>query len=130
MPPGGARQGTPGVAYENRTDLTADTQPIRTVKAKNYGDRKRQEDAQRAVPLPAGRQPPPPGSLTPLTAPTERPGEPVTAGLPVGPGPGPSGLVAPTGGTDALFDLRALAARYPEYNDGLLAMIDWAERNM
>lgn len=35
---------------------------------------------------------PPPGSLTPLDAPSARPDQPVTAGLPVGPGAGPDVL--------------------------------------
>jgi hypothetical protein len=128
MPPGGYRQGTPGQAYPQRTDLAADTQPVRSPKTKVQGDRKRREDAQRIMPL--SRQPPTPGSLTPLTAPTERPGEPIQAGLPMGPGAGPSSMIAPTGGTDALFDVRALAAAYPEYSDGLMKIIDWAEQNM
>lgn len=34
----------------------------------------------------------PPGSLGPLTGPTARPGEPVTAGIDMGPGPGPEAL--------------------------------------
>jgi hypothetical protein len=37
---------------------------------------------------------PGPGELTPLFAPTERPGEPVTAGIDQGPGPGRSALNA------------------------------------
>lgn len=35
---------------------------------------------------------PVPGANGPISRPTERPGEPVTAGLPMGPGIGPEGL--------------------------------------
>lgn len=83
-----------------------------------YGDRQEQIQAQQAIPLPQGGRPtmqggggapaPAPGGppadpmasaveyarnfdpgVTPLTAPSQRPGEPVTAGLSLGPGPGP-----------------------------------------
>jgi hypothetical protein len=92
------------------------------------GDRARRERAQSVIPLPATGRPPPPGSIPSLTAPTERPGEPVTAGLPVGPGPGPEALGAPAPQSDALFDLRALARQYPEYG-GLLRIIALAEQD-
>lgn len=38
---------------------------------------------------------PGPGELGPLTAPTDRPGEPLTHGLPTGPGAGPEALTPP-----------------------------------
>lgn len=43
----------------------------------------------------AGPPPPAPGSLTPLTAPSQRPDEPLTAGAPFGPGPNSTGLPTP-----------------------------------
>lgn len=55
-----------------------------------------------------------PGSLTPLDAPTARPGEPLTAGIPLGPGPGPEVLTNPVGGDDPVLDrLRALYLQFP-----------------
>lgn len=95
---GGPRTGTPGTAYRNRSDLNG-TQPVRTAPGQPYGSRVQQERAMEAVPLPrqgaadpAGGGPPTPapqpGGLTPLTAPTQRPHEPITAGVDVGPGPG------------------------------------------
>lgn len=84
MPRGGKRQGTQGKAYANRTDLTS-----------NYGPK--------GSPASGGMEPP--RDQTPLMSPgigadmvpnlgdpTMRPGEPVTAGLPVGPGAGPEAL--------------------------------------
>lgn len=105
MARGGRRAGTPGKAYSNRTDLQGPQAPT----GLPYGDRAKLIAAQRAVPAgpapapmpgPGVGSPPPsqlpaagpaPGEL-PFTGPTQRPGEPVTAGLPVGPGPGPEVL--------------------------------------
>lgn len=77
-----------------------------------YGDRQMLENAQRIAPIGSGagagaapRQPagaplapgPLPGHLA---GPSNRPGEPVTAGLPMGPGAGPEVLKAPPGVPD------------------------------
>jgi len=96
---GGERQGTPGTAYGNRTDLNM---PISTVPGQDYGKAAVQQAAQRAVPMAsspsASAQPqasaapmPQPGSL-PHLEPTQRPNEPVTTGLPFGPGAGPEAM--------------------------------------
>jgi len=87
------------------------TQPVKATKGQEYGKRGKQEQAQRALPL--SRTSIPPGSLTPLAAPTERPNEPVTTGLPSGPGAGPEALMAGGPADDALWELRALAALAP-----------------
>ena len=90
-------------------------EPISTVPNQTYGEAAQQQAAQRAVPMapsaaPAPSQmPAPPGAQDqhaaanqpqgqvypgelPWTGPTQRPNEPVTAGLPTGPGPGPEAL--------------------------------------
>ena len=103
---GGARQGTPGTAYGNRTDLNM---PISTVPGQEYGKAAMQRRAQQAVPM--GQSPvaapeeapqmsqasplPRPGSL-PYFGPTNRPNEPVTEGLPFGPGANSMAPVAPS----------------------------------
>lgn len=88
---GGRRQGLPGKSYTNRSDLQTKprqaTQPIRVVPSQTYGEGIAQRAAQQAIPLPAA---PPP-----LSAPTARPNEPVTAGLPTGAGPGPAAVTRP-----------------------------------
>ena len=107
---GGRRQGTPGKAYGQRTDLNMNRQAVATGPSQGYGQRAAQERAQQAVPLAAapptptgapaggpgaGAPPaafPPAGSFGPLDRPTDRPDEPVTAGAPIGPGPGPEAL--------------------------------------
>lgn len=136
---GGERTGTPGAAYGNRTDLNQNHQPIAVKTGQTYGEAQRQERSQKALPLPAA--PPGPsatgpstpgapgpdlaallGSLPGLTDPTNRPGEPLTAGLPFGPGPGP---VAPQAGSPAAGLVRRMLAEYPEQElFDLLAELD------
>jgi len=80
-------------------------QPIREVPAAYYGERQEMRDIQGGATMAQGSMPsgspvmpsngttPPPAPLTPptpLTAPTEYPDEPITAGAPLGPGPGPT----------------------------------------
>ena len=103
---GGSRSGTVGTAYTNRTDLNA-REPIETAPNQTYGEAAQQRAAQGAVPMaptpvtptsvapapvaPAQSAPRPasppvqPGSL-PWMGPTNRPDEPVTEGMPFGPG--------------------------------------------
>lgn len=109
---GGSRTGSPGVAYPQRTDLNAGkVLPITAPTGLPYGEHKALVDTQRqvpiaaappapvpggagATPLPATPAPlaPAPGSFPPLDRPTERPHEPITAGAPVGAGPGPEAV--------------------------------------
>lgn len=143
MPRGGRRTGAPGKAYSNRSDLNT-VVPIKAAPGQQYGAAKAQIDAQKAVPIarpstdavpqggsaspgasspasgPAG---PLPGQLVPLDAPTQRPGEPVTAGLPVGPGPGREVLGPLAGeGEDVAMQLRAIYARFP--NEDLRSLLE------
>ena len=117
---GGARQGTPGQAYGQRTDLNA-SMPIQTATGQGYGVAAEQRAAQRAIPVAAqpvagatANAPVPPAQATPTTVsgqispqpqampgsmlflhPSDRPEEPVTAGVPFGDGPGPEALPIP-----------------------------------
>jgi hypothetical protein len=110
--PGGTRQGAPGKTYPNRTDLNEKprSQPIRVGPSQQYGQGAEQIAAQQAVPLPQA----PPIEVIPLNAPTRRPNEPVTAGLPMGPGPGPESLPPAMGaGSGAAQALRGIYAAWP-----------------
>lgn len=81
MPRGGKRQGTPGKAYANRTDM-----------GQNYNPASEATPAAGGISAPEAQAPYVPvyPEDTPmLLDPTARPDEPITAGLPVGPGPGP-----------------------------------------
>lgn len=78
MPRGGKRQGTPGKGYANRTDLQM------------------QPDMAQNTAAAGGMQPPAesmmgptPDQLPSLSTPTQYADEPITEGLPIGPGGGP-----------------------------------------
>jgi hypothetical protein len=102
---GGSREGTPGAAYANRTDLNRAPNPatasVVRIPGQAYGEQAKQVTAQQTAPMPGGTPapvaprptgPPPPGAgmadLPPLTGPTTAPDEPLTAGVDFGPGPG------------------------------------------
>jgi hypothetical protein len=87
MPRGGPRQGTPGKGYSNRTDLTSAPDM-----SKNTAASGGMEPPNLAAPGPQGPPPRSPDDSPMLSAPTARPGEPVTAGLATGPGGGPEML--------------------------------------
>lgn len=141
MTRGGARTGTPGKAYPERTDLNiVKPLPVTTGPSPVYGDAANLARAQQAVPMA-----PPPSAAVPtlaggggpsaapapagpppadLHAPTQRPNEPVTTGLPVGPGPGPEVLgsaMSPTPRT-----LGALLDRLSAQNPDLATLAAWA----
>lgn len=141
---GGSRQGTPGRAYGNRTDLNA-RKPlaIAAPPSSQYGERTRLEDAQRAVPMappPAPTPPPgvsaagastaPPAAVPqpgPFDAPSDRPNEPATTGVPAGAGPGPEVLNGGVGmgGDPTLAELRAIYLRFP--NEDVRGLIEEME---
>ncbi len=101
-----------------------------------YGAHQAEIQAQQAVPLqnvpapgpasppsptPAG-MPSSPVQLGDFTRPTERPTEPVTAGLPMGPGPGPEALTSGGPAADQIgLQLRSLYQQNP--NNDLLRLI-------
>jgi len=125
MPRGGRRRGTPGKAYGNRTDLTNPPNPGQArFKGQPYGAASEQEQAQAVVPPqpppgppgapPAAGPPPiPPGGLGAFNRPTDRPGEPLTSGLPMGPGAGPEALGLTSRNDPVSMQLRALYQQFP-----------------
>jgi hypothetical protein len=99
------------------------TQPVEAPTGRAYGERQALEQSQRDLPLPQ-QAPPPAPAATPmrdpaqalaefpfpepmLPGPTARPHEPITAGLPVGPGPGPEAAGGPAPVAQAYRDLAA-----------------------
>ena len=131
MPRGGKRTGTPGTAYANRTDLA---KPALGVQTPTYGDKAAQRRAVEAVPLPRPQGPgpmprvdpapaPPIPGQSPFDRPTDRPQEPLTAGMAQGAGPGP-GILQPA--VDPVVEtLRAAIARFP--TPGALALLEALE---
>jgi hypothetical protein len=137
---GGSRQGVPGRPYPNRKDLRSASKqkqlPIKAASGQPYGVRKQQEEAQRAQPLPAAATPDfagllqaaeafNPGERLPLDRPTERPEEPLTAGLPSGPGPGPEVLGLPPDSSRVSSILRRIALT--SGSSDIEALADFAE---
>lgn len=108
MPRGGYRQPAnpapvsgPG-ALSRRTD-GGPTQGAKYMSGGQYGEGKNLQELQKSAPMAASPRTNVSGSqaaqavqnmppITPLSAPTERPNEPMTAGMPFGPGPGPEAL--------------------------------------
>lgn len=121
---GGQRAGRPGANYQNRKDMaaaprTAPAQPIRTTD-QGYGTQVQQAQAQQAVPLPDF-------SALSLSRPTERPNEPVTAGVPAGPGPGPE-ILGPLSAPEAPPVLEMLQRLYAEYpSNDLRSLVEEAQ---
>lgn len=101
---GGERQGAPGAQYPNRSDLQQGPRVApQAPTGLPYGEHQQLIAAQQAVPI----GPPPPAApgapaqapgagpapgFAHVMAPTQNPDEPVTAGIPSGPGPGPEVL--------------------------------------
>ena len=138
MARGGHRNGTVGKAYGNRADLQGapkvGTPSIpKVAPSAQYGEGAKLQAAQSAVPMG------PPGSGGPATAEspqmtnragaqgaylreTERPDEPLTAGIASGPGAGPSPSAPLRPGEDVLPRLQAYYAAFP--SEGLREMIE------
>lgn len=135
MPRGGKRQGQPGVAYGNRTDLNGPQRlPEQAYTGQPYGTATQQIQSQQALPMGSSPTQPtvaptPPNipSAIPLSSPSARPNEPVQAGLSSGPGPGPS--VAPASAPDPVeAQLRGLYMRYP--NRDLASLIEMLDKGI
>lgn len=77
-------------ALSQRTD-GGPTQPAKYISGLPYGEGQATYDQQTAAPMASNNSPQPTLQMpepTPLMAPTERPDEPITSGINVGPGPG------------------------------------------
>lgn len=75
-------------SLSRRTDGGAG-QPVRVAPGGEYGSRQEMEQLQSGAEMQGGGGAAPLPQPTPLTAPTERPDEPITAGAALGPGVGP-----------------------------------------
>lgn len=98
------------VSGPGKLSKRTDGQPIRSLTDANYGEQATFRSAQAGAPMastpgPTSRSVPQPqldmSGLVPLSAPTQRPAEPVTSGAASGPGPGPSALGLPSPGDAA-----------------------------
>lgn len=142
MARGGRRVGTPGKSYPNRTDMH---QPIKAAPGGEYGSVTALKDAQKVVPLPNANAVAPPSSPSPIQSapggggvapgdinfggPTQRPDEPVTNGLPVGPGQGPEALGLGVGPNDPATLLRSIYVNVPQaQNNDVLRLIEMFDK--
>lgn len=135
----------PGSGKRSRRSANAraraiEAQSVEAVPSQDYGRRKDQEDAQRSLPLvdraasnqadlaaalaAAQQAAPPTGGIG---APTARPGEPVTAGLPSGPGSGPEALNSGVGGLTDADLVRAMYRRFP--TEAMRKLVERADRD-
>jgi hypothetical protein len=116
--------------YSNRTDLQNPAAKIAATAAKGqaYGEAGKQIAAQQAVPMgasPTSMMPQgiAPGSMGALDRMTERPNEPITAGMDFGAGPNTAQagipIVAP-GFNDSLEELKVLYRQFPNTDLGNL----------
>ena len=120
------------MAYSNRTDLNNSMNPkvaVQTAKGQTYGKATEQRNAQKAMPMgasPADARPQvTPGSLGAFNRPTERPQEPITAGVDFGAGPSAiqAGVNQPIRTVDPVLDrLRQIYQSFP--NDDLADLVD------
>lgn len=145
MPRGGKRSGTAGKSYPNRTDM------FTTSSTSTYGDKAAAQKAVKAMPLavapsPAGKPAPAPAAAPaqaggapmmmaagtpdqvpgdmPFNRPTDCPNEPLTAGMPTGPGVGPSSVMP---SVDPVADtLRAAARMFP--NSAIFSLLEDVNR--
>lgn len=123
------RKAKPRDPASNRSDLRAKGRPqaVTVPTGLGYGERQALEASQSAMPLPGdpfqaaiAEANASPTELLSLLGPTARPDEPVTAGLPMGPGPGPEILGGPSNRASDTLD--ELAAQTGDQALALLAM--------
>jgi len=126
-----AMQSGPGAMSQRTDGGPASKQAVRYISGMpNYGDAADLVDLQASAPMASSPNPSPAPApvasaatqqgqvqqrqpIVPLTAPTQRPNEPVTAGSPLGPGPGPEilgGMPMQSGGSSAKQTVQSLAS--------------------
>lgn len=110
-----------------RTDMNVSKQPTRYIAGGAYGEGSENLALQQAAPM-AGK-PRAAGAMTPsavrgmmekvvpLSAPTQRPDEPITAGMPFGMGPGPEAMELPVPSQPRLTSVLEELMRYDETGD-------------
>jgi len=75
-------------SMSKRTDLNVSKQPVRYISGMPYGEGQATYNQQTAAPMAVNPLAEVASEITPITAPTQRPDEPITAGMDFGAGPG------------------------------------------
>ena len=126
----GAELGGTPVSAPGAMSTRTDRQPIMDVPSAYYGDAKDMREIQSSAPMAAAPQPPKPSELF---APTQRPNEPVTAGVDYGPGVG-SDALAPMSGSDyaqvpTLTDTIRKLASVSSNSERMSKLLSFVEKN-
>jgi len=92
-------------SMSKRTDLNVSAQPARYISGLPYGQGQATYEQQTAAPMAVNPLAEVVSDVVPITAPTQRPEEPITSGMDFGPGPGSEILPpAPMRPTQSLAD--------------------------
>lgn len=115
-------------ALSQRTDLNVSNQPARYISGLPYGQGEATYSQQTAAPM-AGTAEVPMAlpEVTPLTAPTQRPDEPITAGVDFGPGPNSTIIKLPNTQPTILNVIQTIAENDPT-GDTELIFLDLQNR--
>jgi hypothetical protein len=116
--PGALSQRTDGGAIDGMQPATP-TQAPKYMPGLGYGKGGENMANQQAAPL-MGAPTPPPAPAVPLSAPTMRPNEPITAGVDFGPGPGSEAVQLPNMAVSPSHTIRTLAQNDPTGDSELL----------
>lgn len=100
-------------SMSKRTDLNVSQQPARYISGMPYGQGQATYEQQTSAPMAQAVSPDMLGPITGITAPTERPNEPITAGVDFGPGPNSTVVKMPNTQPTALSVLRLIAQNDP-----------------
>lgn len=122
--PGALSQRTDGGPTEGMQSPS--TQPARYISGLPYGQGKETYDQQTAAPMQGTDIPSMPEPVVPLSAPTQRPSEPITSGIDMGAGPGTEALRIPNMAISPSHTIRQIAQNDPSGESELLyrALLD------
>ena len=107
-------------SMSQRTDLNVSNQPARYISGLPYGQGQATYNQQIAAPMAGTTEPSMGLPLVELTAPTQRPNEPITSGIDVGPGPNSSIINLPNTQPTVLSVLRQIAQNDPSGETDLI----------
>lgn len=107
-------------ALSSRTDggptegmQSPSTQPARYISGLPYGQGKETYDQQTAAPMAGNTMPSMPEPVVPLSAPTQRPSEPITSGIDMGAGPGSEAIRLPNMAISPSHTIKQIAQNDP-----------------
>lgn len=109
--PGALSQRTDGGPIDGMTP--PNTQPAQYISGLGYGQGKETYDQQTAAPMQGSDLMSMPSPVVPLSAPTQRPEEPITSGIDMGAGPGSEAIRLPNMAISPSHTIRQIAQNDP-----------------